>query len=143
MSGTALRAAALARLPALRLAYPQQFRAITPGRLQVGGLFLAGTLLLGFGIWRLQVDPARLISGFGQLLHFLGLMLPPDPGSTAQLLAILHALAETLAIAFLGTCWPPPSPCRSACWRRATPPSTASSASPPAVCWTASAASMR
>ena len=103
MSGTALRAAALARLPALRLAYPQQFRAITPGRLQVGGLFLAGTLLLGFGIWRLQVDPARLISGFGQLLHFLGLMLPPDPGPTAQLLAILHALAETLAIAFLGT----------------------------------------
>jgi phosphonate transport system permease protein len=104
MSGThRLRAAALDRLPALRLAYPAQFRVITPGRLQAGGLCLGATLLLGLGLWRLQIDPSRLLSGFGQLVHFLGLMLPPDPGSMAQLLSILQALAETLAIAFLGT----------------------------------------
>ena len=104
MSGTArLRDAALARLPALRGAYPDQFRALTPGRLLVGGIFAFGTVLLGIGIWRLEIDPSRLLSGFGQLLHFLTLMLPPDPGSQKQLIAILHALAETLAIAFLGT----------------------------------------
>jgi phosphonate transport system permease protein len=104
MNGTQrLRAAALDRLPALRLAYPAQFRAVTPGRLQAGGLLLCGTLLLGFGLWRLEIEPSRLLSGFGQLLHFLTLMLPPDPGPLAQVLAILQALAETLAIAFLGT----------------------------------------
>jgi phosphonate transport system permease protein len=104
MSGThRLRTAALDRLPALRLAHPGQFRAFTSGRLQAGGLLLSGTLLLAFGLWRLQIEPSRLLSGFGQLLHFLTLMLPPDPGSMAQFLAILRALAETLAIAFLGT----------------------------------------
>ena len=104
MSGAhRLRAAALDQLPALRLAHPAQFRVITPGRLQAAVLLLCGTLLLGLGIWRLQIEPSRLLSGFGQLLHFLALMLPPDPGSSAQLLAILQALAETLAIAFLGT----------------------------------------
>ena len=104
MSGAqGLRAAALHRLPALRLAYPAQFRRATPGRLRAGGIVLGAMLLLGFGIWRLQVAPSRLLAGLGQLVQFLGLMLPPDPGSAAQALSILHALAETLAIAFLGT----------------------------------------
>ncbi|MFC7473327.1 phosphonate ABC transporter, permease protein PhnE [Dankookia sp. GCM10030260] len=104
MSGVPrLRAAAEARLPALRLAQPEQFRTVTAARLRAAGLLLAGTALLALGIWRLQVDPARLLSGFGRLLHFLALMLPPDPGSAAEFRGILLALAETLAIAFLGT----------------------------------------
>lgn len=104
MNGThRLRSVALDRLPMLRLAHPDQFRTLSPGRLQAAALLLGGTLLLGLGIWRLQIEPSRLVSGFGQLLHFITLMLPPDPGSLAQLLSILHALAETLAIAFLGT----------------------------------------
>ena len=108
MSGRAaaegpLRAAARARLPVLRAAYPAQFRAPTAGRAAVAGVFLLGTLLLGLGVWRLQIEPSRLLSGLGQLLHFLTLMVPPDPGSWAGLRTILHALAETLAIAFLGT----------------------------------------
>jgi len=104
MSGAAaLRAAALAQLPGLRERHPRAFRRVTPGRLLVGGLFAFGAVLLGIGVWRLQVDPSRLLSGFGQLLHFLTLMLPPDPGNWKQCLTILHALAETLAIAFLGT----------------------------------------
>ena len=98
-----IRDEALARLPALRAAYPAEFRAVTPGRAMVTASFLFGTVLLGIGIWRLEIDPARLLSGFGQLLHFLTLMVPPDPGSAAIALAILRALAETLAIAFLGT----------------------------------------
>jgi phosphonate transport system permease protein len=103
MSGTALRAEALARLPELRTRYPQVFRAVTPMRLGVVGAFLFGTVLLILGITRLEIVPARLLSGFGQLFHFLTLMLPPDPGSWKGFLGILHALAETLAIALLGT----------------------------------------
>jgi phosphonate transport system permease protein len=103
MSETDLRDAALARLPALRRAHPDVFRPVTAGRALAGGLFLAGTALLGFGIWRLEIMPGRLLSGMGELLHFLTLMLPPDPGSWQNLRTILHALAETLAIAFLGT----------------------------------------
>jgi phosphonate transport system permease protein len=98
-----LRAAALARLPALREEYPAQFRVLTTGRIVRLAALLLGTALLGLGLWRLEIVPGRLVSGFGQLLHFLTLMVPPDPGSPRQLLGILHALGETLAIAFLGT----------------------------------------
>lgn len=98
-----VRTAAMDRLPALRGSYPEAFQAMTRNRAAVLALFATGTVLLAFGIWRLGVEPARLLSGFGQMWHFLGLMLPPDPGSLANVLTILHALAETLAIAFLGT----------------------------------------
>ncbi|MDO9710255.1 phosphonate ABC transporter, permease protein PhnE [Paracraurococcus lichenis] len=103
VSDSTLRADALARLPALRVAHPAAFRRLTPGRALVLGLLLLGTALLALGIWRLQIVPGRLLSGLGELLHFVTLMLPPDPGSWAQTRLILHALAETLAIAFLGT----------------------------------------
>jgi len=103
MNGTALRAEALARLPELRARHPGVFRAITPMRAGVVGAFLFGTVLLAYGIWRLDIEPARLLSGFGQLFHFVTLMLPPDPGSWKTATHILHALAETLAIALLGT----------------------------------------
>jgi len=98
-----LRADALAQLPALRRRYPAAFRAVTPTRIGVVALLVFGTLLLGLGVWRLEIEPSRLLSGLGQLFHFITLMLPPDPGSWSQARMILHALAETLAIAFLGT----------------------------------------
>ena len=60
---------------------------------------LAG--LAAFAIVRLEFSLARLGSGLVQLGTFLGLMVPPSPGS--QLWALLNALAETVAIAFLGT----------------------------------------
>ncbi len=50
---------------------------------------------------RLEFSFARLGSGIVQLGTFLGLMVPPSPGT--QLWAFVHALAETVAIAFLGT----------------------------------------
>ncbi|MCU0888608.1 MAG: phosphonate ABC transporter, permease protein PhnE, partial [Rubritepida sp.] len=59
--------------------------------------------LFALGVWRLEIDTGRLLSGFGQLLHFLTLMVPPAPTRGASLEGVLHALAETLAIAFLGT----------------------------------------
>lgn len=52
-------------------------------------------------IIRLEFSFARLGSGIVQLGTFLGLMVPPSPGT--QLMSLLKALAETVAIAFLGT----------------------------------------
>ena len=62
-------------------------------------LVMAAVALLA--IVRLEFSFARLGSGIVQLGTFLGLMVPPTPGT--QLLALLKALAETVAIAFLGT----------------------------------------
>ncbi len=70
-------------------------------RIIATGIFalLAGLAL--FALLRLEFSVARLGSGLGQLATFLGLMVPPTPGT--QLWQLLHALAETVAIAFLGT----------------------------------------
>jgi phosphonate transport system permease protein len=54
-----------------------------------------------FAMYRLEFSFARLGAGILQLGTFLGLMVPPSPGT--QLFALLKALAETVAIAFLGT----------------------------------------
>jgi phosphonate transport system permease protein len=54
-----------------------------------------------FAVYRLEFSFAQLGSGILQLGTFLGLMVPPSPGT--QLFALLKALAETVAIAFLGT----------------------------------------
>ncbi|MBB5694117.1 phosphonate ABC transporter, permease protein PhnE [Muricoccus pecuniae] len=98
-----LHDAAIADLAGITARHPAVFRALPPARLRSIALFLAAAGLLGYGLWRLEFAPARLASGFGQLVHFLGLMLPPDPGSWSRALLVLRGLAETLAIAFLGT----------------------------------------
>ncbi|MGA0601312.1 phosphonate ABC transporter, permease protein PhnE [Caulobacter sp. KR2-114] len=62
--------------------------------------------LLGVAVLvKMAVDvdfsPAHLASGLERLGRLLGAMVPPTPGG--QLLHILHALGETLAMAFVGT----------------------------------------
>ncbi len=64
----------------------------------VAGLMLALAL---YALFRLEFSFARLGAGVVQLGTFLGLMIPPSPGT--QFLALLKALAETVAIALLGT----------------------------------------
>lgn len=54
-----------------------------------------------FALFRLEFSFTRLGSGLVQLGTFLGLMIPPSPGP--HLASFLTALAETVAIAFLGT----------------------------------------
>jgi phosphonate transport system permease protein len=95
--------AARARLPVLRAAHPGQFRAITPGRVTAAAVVAGMAALFVLGVWRLEIDASRLLSGIGQLAHFLTLMVPPAPTRGASLEGVLRALAETLAIAFLGT----------------------------------------
>jgi phosphonate transport system permease protein len=64
----------------------------------VAGLMLAVAL---YALFRLEFSFARLGAGIVQLGTFLGLMIPPSPGT--QLYTLIKALAETVAIAFLGT----------------------------------------
>ncbi len=82
------------RHAALLQGSPRQ-RMITVGTLAL----IVGVAI--FAVLRLEFSFARLGSGIVQLGTFLGLMVPPSPGT--QLWAFLHALAETVAIAFLGT----------------------------------------
>lgn len=66
-------------------------------------LAVIGTMLVLalFALLRLEFSFARLGSGLVQLGTFLGLMIPPSPGP--HIASFLKALAETVAIAFLGT----------------------------------------
>jgi phosphonate transport system permease protein len=66
------------------------------------GIAAALALYLG-GLAMLDLSPARLWSGLGRLGDILALMAPPLPASWARVEIYLHALGETLAIAFLGT----------------------------------------
>ena len=101
MSASILREAARARLPELRAAHPHHFLALSSGRMTAISFLLGGVALLVWAVIRLELTPARFLTGLQQLGHFLTLMVPPDPGGKTTL--ILHGLAETLAIAFLGT----------------------------------------
>jgi phosphonate transport system permease protein len=71
------------------------------GKVMVG--LGAAVALFVFGIVQLDIPFHRLSDGMVRLGGFLRLMVPPDPGSWAQALKYLHALGETLSIAFLGT----------------------------------------
>jgi phosphonate transport system permease protein len=85
----------------LAQAYPDIFRSPLLKRMPamtivvaLVGLFLFGMVWLGFSL-------EKLATGIGRLGVIVGLMFPPSPGGLLQL--YLKGLAETLAIAFLGT----------------------------------------
>ncbi len=94
----AISAADRARLAA---AHPALMRTDPKSRAITGAIVVLGAALAGYGFWRLDFSLARIGSGLGQLAHFVTLMIPPDPGT--QLPLYIHALGETLSIAFLGT----------------------------------------
>jgi len=72
-------------------------------RLQTMLIAAALIALAILAFWRLDVSIWRIITGFSELGRFVVLMFPPSAGSWANALVYLHALAETVAIAFLGT----------------------------------------
>lgn len=83
--------------------YPQHFRTVTRHRVITITVL---TLLLGlliFSFYRLDFSAMRIFTGLSKLLDVTRLMFPPDPGWGPTLLRYLHAMAETVAIAFLGT----------------------------------------
>jgi phosphonate transport system permease protein len=66
-------------------------------------LAVAMVALFVFAFWRFEFSLARFFNGLGNLGGLVPLMLPPNPGSWPRAILFLHALAETVAIAFLGT----------------------------------------
>ncbi len=97
----ALRTAARADLDRLRARYPAQFRTDWAARARLAGLLGLLVALAALGYWRLDFSVARILNGLGRLGSFAVLMLPPSP--EGQFWTVLHALGETLGIAFLGT----------------------------------------
>ena len=63
--------------------------------------WLIGALLLAVGLWRIDATPWRLLEGFSRLGFLVRLMLPPSDGG--MLGTLLSAMADTVAMAFLGT----------------------------------------
>ena len=83
--------------------HPEQFRVDWRRRgMLIGGMVAAAALFV-IGLVQLEIPFNRLFSGTLQLGDFIRLMVPPDPGSWAQLLIYLRALGETVSIALLGT----------------------------------------
>ncbi|MFG1345456.1 phosphonate ABC transporter, permease protein PhnE [Xanthobacter autotrophicus DSM 431] len=85
----------------LASAHPAALSGAPGERMRTLLLIAAAAGIALFGFWRLGFNFDRIGSGIVQLGHFVTLMLPPNPGT--QLPLYMHALGETLAIAFLGT----------------------------------------
>ncbi len=72
-------------------------------RLMVGGGIAAAIALYIGGLAMLGISPARILAGLHRLGDIVALMMPPIPGTWTRAEIYLHALGQTLAIAFLGT----------------------------------------
>jgi len=90
-----------AELADMRRRFPRVF-VVSPWRraARALGLTLAAIWLITLCVW-FDITPARLGRGLSGLLVILRQMVPPSPG--AQWVDILHGLAESVAIALLGT----------------------------------------
>lgn len=88
-------------LASLRQRYPDVFRTPWRARLILVATLAAIVGLAAFAMVRLDFSAARILNGFGRLADFSLMMMPPSSGG--RFWDFLHALGETLAIAFLGT----------------------------------------
>jgi phosphonate transport system permease protein len=98
---TAPQARAAADYAALRKKYPQLMRGNYAARFVTALAAIAALGLLAYAFYRFEFSLSRLGEGVQRLAGFILLMFPPSPG--AQLALLLKAMAETLAMAFLGT----------------------------------------
>jgi phosphonate transport system permease protein len=83
--------------------FPEPFRTDWQRRGLVIGALAATMVAFVVGVVQLEIPFSRLIPGTLQLGDFVRLMLPPDPGTWANLQSYLNAMGETLSIALLGT----------------------------------------
>lgn len=100
---SALRDQALADAAGLAQRHPAVFNPPLTQRLVTIAVILALVGLFVFGFHRLGFSLTRFLNGLTQLGSFVGFMIPPSPGTWAKAVIYFHALAETIAIAFLGT----------------------------------------
>jgi phosphonate transport system permease protein len=81
--------------------YPGVFKKPLVSRLALWAVGIAALALFVYGCWHVGFSFDRIMSGAYRLGWFVVLMIPPNPGSHFWI--YLHALGETLSIAFLGT----------------------------------------
>ncbi len=98
MSASAMTPAEIAQW---RQQHPQLFSSGLRYRTLVYGAWLLFFALVLFALWRVDASPVRIWNGLDKLGFLVRLMIPPSPGG--ELPEYLYALAETLAMAFLGT----------------------------------------
>lgn len=82
--------------------YPNVFAPNPVQRAKVVAVVAAVVGLLVFGLWILEFSLWRIAVGLGRLGEFIWFMIPPSTESWSKFLVYLHALVETVAIAFLG-----------------------------------------
>lgn len=88
---------------AARQRHPQHFRPDWPRRLRRALVAVLMLGLLALAVAQFDVSWARIFGGLGRLGDFVVLMWPPLPADAAHAGLYLRGLAESLAIAFLGT----------------------------------------
>lgn len=96
-----LRQSARADRAGLERRHRQVFRPPPGARMSTVAVIVGAIALAIYTMWRLEFTFDRIGSGLVQLGYFVQLMVPPTHGG--KLALYLGALAETLAIAFLGT----------------------------------------
>jgi phosphonate transport system permease protein len=96
-----LRQTAIEDRAGLQGRHPQVFAPSPKARALAMSIIVGAIALTIYAMWRLEFSFGRIGAGLAQLGHFLQLMVPPSHGGKLGL--YLHALAETLSIAFLGT----------------------------------------
>lgn len=90
-----------ARGAKIRVAFPDAFRPRLMARAARLALVFAAAALFAFSLYWVDLSPERLAKGVARLGQFVILMLPPDAGG--ELPSYLRSLADTFAIAILGT----------------------------------------
>ncbi len=88
-------------LTAIRAAHPRAFSRTGAERARLAVLWLVALAVLAVAGWRVAPTAEAFSTGLGKLGFLLRFMIPPATGGALG--AMLHALAETLAMAFLGT----------------------------------------
>lgn len=96
-----LRQSVRADRAGLESRHRQVFRPPPGARMSTVAVIVGAIALAIYTMWRLEFTFDRIGSGLVQLGYFVQLMVPPTHGG--KLALYLGALAETLAIAFLGT----------------------------------------
>lgn len=89
--------------PRLRAAYPDVFRTDMKARAVTIGTIVLLVGLFVYGLSILETTWWRVFLGLGELGKFVVYMIPPNPETLSKALVYVHALAETVAIAILGT----------------------------------------
>ncbi len=90
-----------AELAAMRAAHPRVFARTAAERRRLTLLWAVFLAVLALGLWRVLPGWDVFVAGLGKLGFLVRFMIPPTSGG--YLGEILHGLAETLAMAFMGT----------------------------------------